>query len=580
MALKDQKNAQTPYFSLLDRIFHFTLAKLTGGLSPASLLMAYHNWLLHLAFSPGKQLKLLNKAIELQQRRILHSLCSMRGEEEECEGLIPEDVRFKDEVWQRFPYQQLYTHFLLTQEWWHEATTGVSGLCKSHEDKLAFSARQMMDMMSPSNYLLTNPEVLRTTMEERGMNLVRGYQYLMDDMIRQYIGKKSAGMDAFQIGKNIACTKGQVVYRNQLIELIQYAPTTKKVYPEPILICPAWIMKYYVLDLSPKNSLVKYLVDQGHTVFMISWKNPTEAERNLGMIDYVNLGLLKALEVVSAIVPKRRIHTVGYCIGGTLLTITAAYLSRIRDTRIKTMTLFATQADFSEAGELLLFIDESQLAFLENVMQEQGYLDKHHMKGAFNMLRSTDLVWSHVVNNYLHGTRRNPNDLMAWNEDATRMPCRMHSEYLRNFLLNNDFAEGRYKIDSRAVHTNHIRVPIFSVGTTKDHIAPWRSVYKIHLHSDTDVTFVLTNGGHNAGIVSEPGHPHREYQIKTTPKTAHYISSERWQSETPKKKGSWWPEWQKWLAKSSGRTKVNPPEVGARDYRPLCKAPGTYVQEE
>lgn len=580
MESNKKKSTQEPYFSLIDRIFHFTLAKATCGLSPASTINAYNDWMLHLAFSPGKKLRLIHKALEQQQRYILHSLCEMRGDIEECENLIPNDRRFKDDIWQKFPYKQYYIHFLLTQEWWEEATTNVSGLAKCHQNKLSFLTRQILDMYAPSNFLPTNPEVIQTTLDEGGMNLVRGYQYFIDDMMRHYIGRKSAGTENFKVGKNIACTKGQIIYRNQLIELIQYTPTTSNVYAEPILICPAWIMKYYVLDLSPQNSLVKYLVDHGHTVFMISWKNPTEEERHLGMLDYVNIGLLKAMEVVNSIAPKRKVHTVGYCIGGTLLMITAAYLARLQDKRIASMTLFATQADFNEAGELLLFIDESQLAFLENVMQEQGYLDKHHMKGAFNMLRSTDLVWSHLVNSYLHGTRRKSSDLLAWNEDATRMPCRMHTEYLRDFLLNNDFAEGRYKIDNRAVHVNHLRIPIFSVGTTKDHIAPWKSVYKIHLHSDTDVTFVLTNGGHNAGIVSEPGHKGREYQIKETPKEMDYISAERWESEAPKKKGSWWPDWQKWLAKNSSSHKVKPPLTGNTNYRPLCPAPGTYVKEK
>jgi polyhydroxyalkanoate synthase len=341
---------------------------------------------------------------------------------------------------------------------------------------------------------------------------------------------------------------------------------------------PAWIMKYYILDLSPQNSLVKYLVDHGHTVFMISWRNPESKDRDLGMEDYLKLGVMDAIKAVSAISPKRRIHAVGYCVGGTLLAIAASAMARDFDDRLKSMTLFAAQTDFTEAGELMLFIDESQVTCLENMMWEQGYLDAAQMSGAFQLLRSNDLIWSRLVHEYLLGQREPLTDLMAWNADSTRLPYRMHSENLRSLFLNNDLFEGRYRVDNRPISLEDIRVPIFAVGTVRDHVAPWRSVYKISLLTDTDVTFLLTSGGHNAGIVSEPGHPHRSYQCATRLADAPYIDPDTWQAETPTQEGSWWPSWQAWLAEQSSGREV-PPSIGAPDcgYPLICDAPGTYV---
>ena len=396
--------------------------------------------------------------------------------------------------------------------------------------------------------------MLRRTAEEGGANLVRGWVNLIEDWERLVAGRKPVAAESFPVGGKVAVTPGKVVHRNRLIELIQYAPATPQVHREPILIVPAWIMKYYILDLSPSNSLVKYLVDRGHTVFMISWKNPDAEDRDLGMDDYLRLGVMEALQAVSAIVPNRKIHGVGYCLGGTLLAIAAAAMARDGDERLKSVTLLAAQTDFTEAGELMLFVNESQLTFLEDVMWEQGYLDTRQMAGTFQLLRSNDLIWSHMLKQYLLGERETMNDLMAWNADATRMPYHMHAEYLRRLFLHNDLAEGRYRVGNRPVALTDIRAPIFAVGTIWDHVAPWRSTYKIHLQTDTDVTYVLTTGGHNAGIVSEPDHPGRSFQIATKHATDRYEDPETWQAATPRQDGSWWPAWEKWLAdRSSGR---------------------------
>jgi polyhydroxyalkanoate synthase len=371
-----------------------------------------------------------------------------------------------------------------------------------------------------------------------------------------------------------------VVFQNRLIELIQYSPTTEQVYGEPVLIVPAWIMKYYILDLSPQNSLVKYLVERGHTVFMISWKNPTSEDRDLGLDDYRRLGVMAALDAVSAIVPDRKIHAAGYCLGGTMLLIAAAAMARDGDDRLASTTLFAAQADFTEAGELMLFINESQISYLENMMWDRGYLDTIQMAGAFQILRSNDLVWSRYVREYLLGGRQPMNDLMAWNADATRMPYRMHSEYLQRLFLKNDFAEGRFEVEGRPVWITDIRLPSFVVSTMTDHVAPWRSVYKVNLVVPNELTFVLTSGGHNAGIVSEPGHPNRSYQIRTQRADERYVDPDTWQAETPVLQGSWWPEWEAWLARhSTGR--VKPPSTGApeKGYAVRRDAPGYYVRQ-
>jgi polyhydroxyalkanoate synthase len=382
------------------------------------------------------------------------------------------------------------------------------------------------------------------------------------------------------VGGNVAITSGKVVFQNRLIELIQYAPTTERVCAEPVLIVPATIMKYYILDLSPHNSLVKYLVDQGHTVFMISWKNPTADDRDLSLDDYRRLGVMAAVDAVSAIVPGRKIHAAGYCLGGTLLMITAAAMGRDGDDRLASMTLFAAQGDFTEAGELTLFINESEISYIENMMWDSGYLDTYQMAGAFQILRSNDLIWSRIIHDYLMGGRQPMNDLMAWNADATRLPQRMHSEYLHRLFLSNDLAEGHYEVEGHPISLPDIRVPAFAVGTVTDHVAPWRSVYKIHLLHKLPLTFVLTSGGHNAGIVSEPGRPGRSYQISTWLPEQHYVDPDTWQAQTPVHQGSWWPEWQAWLAQHSTE-KTAPPPMGAAEkgYAPRRDAPGLYVRE-
>lgn len=563
-----------------DRALHALFARATLGLSPAALGAAWADWAAHLAAAPGKRMRLVEKAARKSlklQRHALHCALS-GGVAEPCIEPLPQDRRFAAEGWRRPPFNLIHQAFLLQQQWWWNATTGVRGVTPQHENAVAFAARQMLDTVSPSNFFWTNPEVLELTRETGGRNLVQGWRNWMEDLDRLLSGRPAPRDPAFLPGETVAVTPGKVVLRTRLMELIQYAPTTGAVRPEPVLIVPAWIMKYYILDLRPENSLIRWLVGQGFTVFAISWLNPTAKDRDLGMEDYLDRGLMAALEAALAISGAEKAHAVGYCLGGTLLTIAAAAMARDGDDRLATLTLLAAQSDFSEAGELMLFINESQVAFLEDMMWEQGVLDAGQMAGAFQILRSNDLIWSRIVREYLMGERAAPSDLMAWNADATRMPYRMHSEYLRKLFLENQLSAGRYIVGDRAVALSDIHLPTFAVGTETDHVAPWRSAYKAHLLFDAEVTFALTNGGHNAGIVSEPGHPRRRFRILTTGADDPWRTPDAWLEAAEPREGSWWTAWADWLAARSGEP-VPPPPLGAPDRRlaPLCDAPGTYV---
>jgi len=388
------------------------------------------------------------------------------------------------------------------------------------------------------------------------------------------------GVEHYEVGKQLAATPGKVILRNRLMELIQYSPQTDTVHAEPILIVPAWIMKYYILDLSPKNSLVNYLTGLGHTVFMVSWKNPTAEDRELSMDDYLTLGVRAALDAVNKVVPKRKVHGVGYCIGGTLLAIAAAELAAQDDERLATVTMFAAQTDFSEPGELSIFISPAQLAMLEAVMWKAGVLESRQMGGAFQLLRTYDLLWAPSVATYLKGERVGVNDLMSWNADGTRMAYRMHVDYLHQLYLNNDLAEGRYVANGETLSLSDITVPMFVVGTETDHVAPWRSVYKVgRLVRSSDYTFCLTSGGHNAGIISGPQHPRRRHRVHTAKSGARLLSADRYLEKVEPQAGSWWPTWAKWLEERSSPRRVAPPAMGApkQGLKPVGAAPGTYV---
>jgi len=557
----------------IDRHVQGSMGQLTGGMSHIHGMLVYLDWLSHLMISPGKQLDVVKGTLEDVQQA---ATSLMPGSQPAEHGTDP---RFSTPAWQHWPYNLYAQAFQVMERTWDRATHDVPGVSHKHENVAAFAARQWMDVFSPSNVPWMNPDVLNATQDEHGLNLLRGTQNWLDDLHRIVHKLPPAGVDEFTPGQNVAITPGKVVLRNDLIELIQYSPTTEKVHAEPILIVPAWIMKYYILDLSPYNSLVKFLVDKGHTVFMISWKNPTSADRDLSMENYRVDGVMAAVNTISKIVPERKIHSVGYCLGGTMLEIAAATMGRDGDERLGTITLLAAQGDFTEAGELLLFINHSQVNLLEAMMAEQGVLQGSQMAGAFKLLHTSDLIWSRALKDYMLGQRDKPNDLMAWNADTTRMPARMHSEYLNKLFLHNDLATGRYEVEGSPIWFTDIHIPCFAVGTISDHVAPWKSVYKLHL-LPLDITFVLTSGGHNAGIVSEPGHTKRHFQIRRRTPDERYISPERWQAEAPHQEGSWWPAWENWLVEHSNGLTA-PPHMGLPDQKKkLPDAPGEYVHEQ
>jgi len=566
----------------LDASMHALQARTAASLSYPSVALAALDWAMHLAMSPGKRIALAQLALELAGQLARYATaCATAGPAAAAACVEPPstDRRFASDEWRQWPFNLMHQSFLLSERWWEAATHGVWGVDRHHEDVVAFAARQLLDMASPGNQLATNPVVLRRTFAQGGANLVRGALNAAEDLRNLATHAPAAGTEAFVVGRDLAVTPGKVVLRNRLIELIQYAPSTPAVHPEPLLILPAWIMKYYILDLSPHNSLIKYLVGQGHTVFCISWKNPDAGDRDLGMDDYLSLGFHAALDAIGAIVPGQRVHAAGYCLGGTLLAIAAAAMARDKDTRLASMTLLAAQTDFTEPGELGLFIGEGQVSLLEAQMAETGYLTAAQMAGAFSMLRSYDLLWSRLVNEYLLGERPAMNDLMAWNADATRMPARMHSEYLRRLFLHDDLSEGRYPVDGRPVALSDITLPTFAVGTMTDHVAPWRSVYKLHYQLVAEITFVLTSGGHNAGIVSEPGHPNRHFQMQVRPAGASYVAPDEWVATAPAREGSWWPEWSGWLKARSGAAR-RPPRMGAaaKGFPVIGDAPGEFVR--
>lgn len=571
-------DTQTDMYKNIDRLAHGVLARLTFGISPSSLSMAYWDWFAHLSNSPGKKMELFHDAINTTIRYTIAASDAITNPEKDCPyAPIPKDHRFKDPQWQDLPFRLYYQGFLLTQSWWQNATTNIDGVSGHHADVVSFVTRQLLDMIAPSNFMTTNPLVLDKTLDCGGTNLIQGLSNAVEDIHRALIGARPVGTENYQPGVTVAITPGQVIYRNDLIELIQYTPTTQKVHSEPILIAPAWIMKYYVLDLSPKNSLVSYLVNQGHTVFMISWRNPDSKDRDLKLNDYLELGILSALRVIREIIPDTRINAMGYCIGGTLLAIAAAYLARESLGSLNSLTFLATQTDFSEAGELSIFIDESQVHFLDDLMWTQGYLDARQMAGIFQILKSNDLIWSKLIHHYLNGERPPMSDLMAWSTDATRMPYRMHIEYLRELFLNNNLFEGHYLVKDKPVVLFDIDIPIFSVGTETDHVAPWHSVYKLNMITDSQTTFILTSGGHNAGIVNVPKETIHHYRKGVFGKK--YTDPDTWFAQAEIHQGSWWEEWVKWLEEQNTRKKIAPPPMGCpeKGHAPIMPAPGSYV---
>jgi polyhydroxyalkanoate synthase len=577
-----QGGQHTPYpeasieHASADLVLNAWLGQLTGHVSPAALALAWQDWGSHLLLSPDKQMELGMLAVSNTQRWLRYgaSAALAYGNRTPAEPLQPlaQDKRFADPAWHTWPWNLFSQGFLLTQQWWHRATSGVRGVSPHHTDVVTFVTRQLLDSVAPSNFLATNPVVQQATVASNGRNLMHGALRAATEA-RNVIAGISPPV-AFRPGVDVAVTPGKVVMANRLVELLRYDPVTPTVHETPLLIVPAWIMKYYILDLSPQNSLVRYLVELGHTVYIISWKNPGADDRDLSLEDYRRLGIMAALDTIVQQTGAPQVNACGYCLGGTLLAIAAAAMARDGDERLASVSLLAGQVDFTEPGEVSLFVDNSEVSFLEATMWQQGYLDTRQMAGTFQMLRSNDLIWSRRLRHYLLDLPDRDNDLASWNADATRMPYRMHADYLRRLFLKNSLASARYIVDGRPVSLTDIHIPIFAVGTLTDHVAPWRSVYKIVPLTDTEVTFLLTSGGHNAGVVSPPGTAGRSYQVAVQAHDAPYIDPESWQRNAPGHAGSWWPAWEGWLARRAGQPVPPPPPVIG-----LGPAPGNYVLE-
>jgi polyhydroxyalkanoate synthase len=492
-----------------------------------------------------------------------------------------DDRRFKDAAWQdNQVFDFVKQSYLLTARWLQSTVQSVEGLDEKTARKIDFYTRQFVDAMAPSNFVLTNPEVLRATMESRGENLVKGLQNLLDDLER---GKgqlkiRMTDLEAFEVGKNIAVTPGKVIYQNDLIQLIQYAPTTKEVAKRPLLIIPPWINKYYILDLKPANSFIKWSVDQGHTVFVISWVNPDEKLAAKTFTDYLLEGPIAALDAIEKATGDKTANVVGYCLGGTLLACLLAYLAeKGASDRIASATFLTTLVDFKEAGELTVFIDEEQLAALEEKMNERGYLEGAEMANTFNMLRANDLIWSFVINNYLLGKEPFPFDLLYWNSDSTRMPAAMHSFYLRTMYQNNLLSRpGGIELGGVPIDLTKVKTPAFILSTREDHIAPWKATYVATQLYSGPVRFVLAASGHIAGVVNPPAAGKYNHWTNTKVKK-HPKNPDEWLASAELRPGSWWPEWQQWIAEFDDG-KVAAREPGSGKLKAIEDAPGSYVK--
>lgn len=540
---------------------------------------AFMEWLSQMMRDPSKlwvtQMQWWNDYLQLLQ----HSARTLAGEETNP-VILPDakDKRFKDKAWQQnVVFDFIKQSYLLSAKYLQNSVKQVEGIDEKTFHKVDFYTRQFVDAMAPSNFLMTNPEVLRTTLESGGDNLVKGLQNMVQDLERGRgdLRISMTDMNAFEVGKNLASTPGKVIYRNELMELIQYQPLTPTVFKVPLLIMSAWINKYYIMDLRQENSMVRWLLEQGYTVFAISWVNPDGRLAQKDFDDYLESGPLAALDAIERATGEKQVAMAGYCLGGTLMAITLAYLkAKKQDHRVVSATYLTTMVDFTHAGELSVFIDEEQLQSMEARMNEKGYLEGAEMSATFNMLRANDLIWSFVVNNYLLGKDPFPFDLLYWNADSTRMPAAMHSFYLRNMYQNNRLIKpGALVINGVKIDLRTITTPTYILSCREDHIAPWKSTYAAtHIYGG-DVTFVLAASGHIAGVINPPASKkYCFWNNNATPRSA-----DAWFEKAEEVQGSWWPHWHTWQKPRSG-TRVNARTPGAAGLKALENAPGSYVK--
>ncbi len=561
-------------------VLEFTARQAEGGLGvsdPLNIAGAFLDMTQHLMSHPERlfeaQVSLWQDYLRLWQNTAQRFLGSPA---ETVAEPAAGDRRFSDAAWTESTlFDYIKQSYLLTARWLQSTVREVEGLDDKNARKVDFYTRQFVDAMAPSNFVMTNPEVLRSTIESGGENLFNGLRHLLDDLERGK-GKlmiKMTDLDAFKVGENIAVTPGKVVFQNDLLQLIQYEPTTPTVKRRPLLIIPPWINKFYILDLRPKNSFIRWAVDRGHTVFVISWVNPDEKLAEKRFDDYMIDGLLAALDAMERATGERDANVIGYCLGGTLLASTLAYMAVKGDDRIKSATYLVTMTDFAEAGELSVFIDEEQLAALEDRMRQHGYLEGSEMATTFNMLRANDLIWSFVVNNYLLGKEPFPFDLLYWNSDSTRMPAAMHSFYLRKMYQENKLIEpDALTLAGVPIDLRRIKVPSFLLSTKEDHIAPWKSTYSATQIYGGPVKFVLAASGHIAGVVNPPGQKkYGHWENAELP-----ANPEAWLANATYFDDSWWPAWDKWIVKYAGG-KVPARVPGDRALPVIENAPGSYV---
>ena len=489
----------------------------------------------------------------------------------------PRDKRFSDPEWSNNQFFDfLKQAYLLTVDWAQRLVHDAQGLDPHTQHKAEFYVRQIANAISPSNFVLTNPEILRETMSSHAGNLVRGMHMLAEDIAagRGELRIRQSDAQTFEVGRNLALTPGKVIFENPLMQLIQYAPSSETVLKPPLLIVPPWINKFYILDLTPEKSFIGWCVAQGLTVFVISWVNPDEKLAQKSFEDYMREGPLAALDVIEKVTGEREVNSLGYCVGGTLLATTLAYLAKLGDDRIRSATLLTAQVDFTHAGDLKVFVDEEQIAAREREMGERGYLQGSKMATAFNLLRSNDLIWPYVINNYLKGKEPAPFDLLYWNSDATRMPAANHSFYLRNCYLDNRLVRGKMVIGGAPLDLNDVKIPIYNLATREDHIAPARSVLLGSRFFGGPVRFVLAGSGHIAGVVNPPQKIKYQHWIGPKPSGD---DLERWLSQATEHPGSWWPDWLGWL-KQQEAAEVPARQPGGGVLTPIEDAPGRYVK--